>query len=104
MSKFIREMQENRAAVIAKMTTLNQLAANEDRAFTNEERTQWDSLVTEENDFKTRIEDAEKVEGLSRGLKMPAGTNFGGISTNQNNGVEGVKLTDSEGKEVRYIA
>ena len=35
MSKFIREMQENRAAVIAKMTSLNQLAAKEDRAFTN---------------------------------------------------------------------
>lgn len=88
MSKFIREMQEKRAAVVAKMTGMNEAAQKEDRGFTNEERTQWDSLVAEENDLKTRIEDAEKVEGLSRGLKMPAGTNFGGNDKQDNKELE----------------
>ncbi len=70
--KELRELQKQRAALAEKMVKLVEKAEKEKRGLDTEERTEWDGMRTEIEDYDKRIADWEDAIALERSIAVPS--------------------------------
>jgi HK97 family phage major capsid protein len=68
--KKVLELRQRRQQCIADAGKLTEKMATEGRSFTGEEREQFDRIMAEEKDLRSRIEAIEAVEGLEASLEQ----------------------------------
>lgn len=91
MSKEIRALREKRAEILSGLQVISDLAAKESRMLTDEEKIKWDKGISESNALDNEIGRLEELLGIGT-RRNKAGENATG---------NGVRLVDSDGKEVR---
>jgi HK97 family phage major capsid protein len=67
--KTARELRQERAELIKKLGELVGKAETENRAFSDDEQTQYDEILAQADELEKRAQRLEQVEGLSGGLQ-----------------------------------